>query len=137
MFCGIPALALAVPEPAEPEPADGAEGDGALADGERALGEEADPEEAGPEEAEGDDAAGEGLLDPPPQPAAASASAASAATHAAIERDFRMSLSYLASDISARVADLIARRGWELCGLRPKAWVRFNCSRSRRVGGVG
>src|ERR671925_176007 len=110
LFCGIPALALAVPEPAEPEPADGAEGD---------------------------DAAGEGLLDPPPRPAAASASAAGAATHAAIERDFRMSLAYLASDISARVADLIARRGWELCGLRPKAWVRFNCSRSRRVGGVG
>src|SRR5919108_532422 len=80
LFCGIPALALAVPEPAEPEPADGAEGDGALADGERALGEEADPEEAGPEEAEGNDAAGEGLLDPPPQPAAASASAASVAT---------------------------------------------------------
>jgi len=104
LFCGIPDVALGTLVPPE-----------ALVPLEVLEPPEALPEPpdvewpgAGMGDAEGADAdVGDGEddalpLDPPPQPAAAIAVTASTATHAAIKRDLRMILPYLASDIPAR-----------------------------------
>src|SRR3954453_1748758 len=85
LFCGMPAVELAAPEP--PDPACEAEADGA-------------------------DVADDGaLLDPPPQPAAAITSAATTATPAAIKRDLRISVPISRATHQRGLAGSIARRG--------------------------